>query len=315
MFIGKQKITIPVALSSDNKYAPFMYTTILSVLKSANTNTFYDFYLIVHPDFSDENKKQIYKLKKEYNCNINFIDMQKRQRNNYPSWYRLLLANLLPKEIDKCIFLDDDIYTCSDLTKLYNIDLNENYIAGVISCAYYVYADKMHSNILNIPSAKQYINTGVILYNLKLIRKDNITKKFIELSDNDWPSYDQDVINIVCYGRIKILSPKYNVTVRHLFINDIRLNDLYSKEEIEEAKNNPSIIHYLCEQKPWQGFYKYSTYWWKVALKTPYKFYFIFIFIKNLLNPIPKIRNLLKLFLPKKTKNIIKEYIMKNKNQ
>ena len=99
----------------------------------------------------------------------------------------------------------------------------------------------------------------------------------------------------------------------NVFINDIRLNDLYSKEEIEEAKNNPSIIHYLCEQKPWQGFYKYSTYWWKVALKTPYKFYFIFIFIKNLLNPIPKTTNFLKLILPKKTKNILKEYILKPK--
>jgi lipopolysaccharide biosynthesis glycosyltransferase len=308
------KTTIPIVLSSDNNYTPFLYTTMLSVLKSANKNTFYDFYLIVTPDFSNKNKGQINKIKEEYDCNISFIDIGD-QFNNLPwtpaAWYRLILAKLLPKQYDKCIYLDCDVYVCNDLKQLYNIELNENYVAGVIACTYYVYADKMHSNILNIPSTKKYINSGVLLVNLKQIRNDNITSRFFELlnSNQVLPAYDQDVINIVCYGKIKILPPKYNMILRHVFINDIRLNDLYSKEDIKEAKTNPCIIHYMCEQKPWQGFYKYGSFWWKIAIKTPYKFYFMFLFTKNILNPIPKIKNIIKDLIPKSVKADIKKRI------
>lgn len=305
------KTIIPVVLTSDNNYTPFLYTTMFSALKTANKNTFYDFYLIVTPDFSNRDKEQINNLKKEYDCNINFIDMQNQFTNSgfsAASWYRLLLATLLPEKIDKCIFLDDDICVRTDLTQLYNIDLEENYIAGVLACTYYIESEH-HCKLLNIPSMKQFINTGVILYNLKQLRKDNITQKFIDLSDKEWPSYDQDVMNIVCYGKIKILPPKYNMILRHVFINDIRLNDLYSKEDIKEAKTNPCIIHYMCEQKPWQGFRKYGSYWWKIAIKTPYKFYFIFIFIKNILNPVPKIKNIIKGLIPKSIKADIKKRI------
>ena len=156
---------------------------------------------------------------------------------------------------------------------------------------------------------KQAVNAGVLLYNLKQMREDNITQKFIKLSDKDWPSYDQDIMNVVCYGKIKILPPKYNVMIKHLFINDVRLNDLYTKEEIEEAKNKPYLIHFLDEQKPWQGFRKYGSYWWKVAIKTPYKFSFMFCFIKNILNPIPKIKSIFKGFVPKGIKTDIKRNI------
>lgn len=308
----QSKLIIPIVLSSDNSYTPFLYTTMLSALQNATKNTFYDFYLIVTPNFSSKNKEQINKLKEEFDCNINFIDIED-QFNNLPwtpaAWYRLILAKLLPKQYDRCIYLDCDVYVCNDLKQLYTVELNENYVAGVIACTYYVYADKIHSNILNIPSTKKYINSGVLLVNLKQIRNDNVTSRFFELlnSSQVLPAYDQDVINIVCYGKIKILPPKYNMILRHVFINDIRLNDLYSKEEIKEAKTKPCIIHYMCEQKPWQGFYKYGSLWWKLALKTPYKFYFIFTFIKNILNPIPKIKSIIKSLIPKSIKDTLKE--------
>ncbi len=305
------KTTIPLVLSSDNNYTAFLYTTMFSALETANKNTFYDFYLIVTPDFSNNNKQQINKLKKKYNCNINFIDIKNKFNNfgwHVASWNRLLLADLLPKQYNKCIFLDDDICVRTDLTDLYNTDMQDNYLAGVLLCSYYM-NEEHHCKLLNLPSIKQAVNAGVLLYNLKQIRKDNITQKFIELSGKDWPSYDQDVMNVVCYGKIKVLSPKYNVMVKHLFINDVRLNDLYTKEEIEEAKNTPHLVHFLDEQKPWQGFRKYGSYWWKVALKTPYKFNFMFCFIKNILNPIPKIKNIIKSFVPKGMKNDIKRNI------
>lgn len=299
---------IPLVLSADKYYAPFMYTTMLSALQNAKENTFYNFYLLIPSILSKKDKEKIVKLKGKYKCNINFIDM-KEHFNNLPwtpaAWYRLLVAELLPKQYDKCIYLDDDISVCCDLKKLYDIELNNNYCAGVIACQYYIYGNEYHCKRLGIPSTKRYINSGVLLINLKQIRNDNITSQFIEASREKL--HDQDVINKVCYGKIKVLPPKYNVMIKHLFINNTRLNDLYSKEEIEEAKKNPCIIHYCDIKRPWEGFYKYSGYWWKNAIKTPYKFYFIFIFTKNLLNPIPKIKNIIKGLIPKSIKDTIKK--------
>ena len=311
----ESKLIIPVVITSENNYAPFMYTTILSVLQNSKENTFYDFYLIVTSEFSNNNKGQINKLKQKYNCNVNFIYM-KEHFNNYnlgwsiASYYRLLLADILPKKIDKCIFLECDICVRTDLSRLYNTDLNDNYLAGVWLREYNTEREhNNHCKNLNIPSMKQAINAGLIIYNLKQIRTDNITQKFIKLLNKDWPSYDQDIMNIVCYGKIKILPPRYNVMLKHLFVNGVVLNEQYSKEEIEEAKNNPSIIHYLDEQKPWTGFRKYGSYWWKTAIKTPYKFYFILLFIKNILNPIPKIKNIINNLIPKSIKTNIKKRI------
>lgn len=308
-----QKTIIPIVMSSDNNYAPFMYTTMLSVLQNAKDNTFYDFYLIVHPNFSHKRKDQINKLKKQYKCNINFIGMEERFNNlGIPaaSWYRLIVSDLLPQKIDKCIFLDCDVCVCTDLSLLYNTDLNNNYLAGVWLREYNLEIEhENHCKILNIPSMKQAINSGVVIYNLKQIRNDNITKQFTKLLNKSWPSYDQDIMNVICYGKIKILLPKYNVMVKHLFITGVILNELYSKEEIEEAKNTPCIIHFVDEQKPWKGFRKYGSYWWKTAIKTPYKFYFILLFIKNILNPIPKIKNIINNLIPKSIKTNIKKRI------
>ena len=49
----------------------------------------------------------------------------------------------------------------------------------------------------------KYVNAGVLLINLKQIRENNVTQKFIELAKINIDS--QDIINIASYGKIKIL--------------------------------------------------------------------------------------------------------------
>lgn len=48
----------------------------------------------------------------------------------------------------------------------------------------------------------------MILMNLKLNRKNNITKKFTELSNKNIDFHVQDILNITSNGKIKILAPK-----------------------------------------------------------------------------------------------------------
>ena len=272
-------LTIPIVLSSDDEYILYMYTTMISILENKKKNTYYAFYLLVPDKFSQINANKILSIADKYICYINFIFIKEKIFNyikmniphiTLPTYYRLLIADLLPNEIDKCIYLDVDICVCKDLTDLFNIDIKDNYIAGVVSPVYF-FNEKKHCKRLNLTSMKQYINAGVLIMNLKQIRKDNITKKFIKLSKKNFESQDQDVLNVACYGKILTLPPKYNVQVLKFKDNNPLLRELYKEKDIIEAKNTPYIIHYSNKRKPWNSIDIYmEKYWWDIAKQTPY---------------------------------------------
>ena len=127
----------------------------------------------------------------------------------------MLVGDLLPKELNKCIFLDVDICVCKDLSEIFNIDIKDNYIAGVLDPDFYL-SEEQNCKRLNISSMKQYVNIGILIMNLKEIRINNMTQKFIELSKKNYESHGQDVINVACYGKIMTLSLKYNSIVKVL---------------------------------------------------------------------------------------------------
>ena len=278
------RTTIPIILSSDNNYAPFMYITMLSILKNAHSHTFYDFYLMVPSAFSKINENTIMQLKEKYNCDIHFLDMKNAFSDltmqishiTSPTYYRLLAGDLLPQEYDKCIYLDVDICVCQDLSPLYNIDMGNNYLAGVKAAIYCIRSD-YHKSRLSIPDVSNYINAGVLLMNLKKIREDNLTTKFLELSKKNYSSQDQDVVNVACFGKILVLPIKYNLMTKYraLFkIEDEQREDIeriYEKENIDTALNNPIIIHYADKIKPWNNKKTpLADTWWHYAKLSPY---------------------------------------------
>lgn len=189
---------------------------------------------------------------------------------SFITYYRLLIADLLPEEIDKCIYLDIDLCVCKDLSELFNINLKDNYLAGVIAAGYY-FSEKKQCKRLNLPSMKYYINAGMLLMNLKQIRKDNMTQVFIYLTNKNYSSQDQDILNVACYGKIQTLPPKYNAMIQRLEENNPLLKKIYKEQDIVEAKIKPHIIHYAGNKKPWNSLDLYMLkYWWDIFKMTPF---------------------------------------------
>lgn len=272
-----KKTVIPIILSADNNYAPYMYVTMFSLLENAKDGTFYDFFLMVPSAFSPENTNKINSLKNRYKCDIHFMDMKdafsdlKMQIKHItsPTYYRLLAGDLLPQNYDKCIYLDVDVIVRADLSELFSIKLGNNYVAGVNAPGYY-FAEKQNCARLGLPDMRSYINAGVLLMNLAKIRQDNMTAKFMEMAKKNYSSQDQDVINVACHGKIKLLPPKYNALTYRLKENDPRLKELFTERDINDAINNPVIIHYADKIKPWQNPEMFmAKYWWKLAAKNP----------------------------------------------
>ncbi len=242
---------IPIALASDNNCAPQMKTTIVSLLNTANENTIYAFYLMIPADFSVQNRLDILALSNRFPQSFfHFINMRDTFSHiENPAYYHLKLPELLP-HLDKIIYLNTDIIVKTDLSELYATDMGNNYVAGVLHMTYVLWNDVNRCRQIGLPDMSQYINSGVLLMNLKQLRQDNIVPKFIQYANKNLPALNQDVINITCYNKIKQLDFAYNVMNKnHHFLT----NTNQIPEGFKESFQNPKIIHFADIIKPWQN--------------------------------------------------------------
>lgn len=121
------------------------------------------------------------------------------------AYFRIHLPEIL-KDLDKCLYIDADTLIFKSLEPLYNIDVD--YIGGCEELDN-VWI-KRQKDQLNI---SKYINSGMLLMNLKNLRSDNFTNKCISEIPNikcyPW-FHDQTVINKVYNDKITILDRTYN---------------------------------------------------------------------------------------------------------
>lgn len=265
------EIIVPIVYASDENFLLQIYVSIYSVLANRKENYFIKFYIMV----PEECKGIEYDVSWQYgNYSIEYLKVSKTyfedtnitlQNITKPTFYRLLIPNFL-KQYDKCIYLDGDTICCNDIFELYNTDLEDNFMAA--SKGAIMNFNKLSvAEILDIPDATDYINAGVLVMNLELMRKKNMVEKFIECSEKGYPCQDQDVLNKCCYGKIKLIPMKNNVYCNVFSAPKIITKQRFNDKEIEEAVKNPVIIHYPREySKPWKNKNAVEGYrWWKYA--------------------------------------------------
>ena len=271
---------ISITMALDDRYLYPTLVSMTSILETRNKTTKYDFY-IMHPHaFQLSNKKKLlsFNEKYKYSTTVNLIDMQtrfikaKKDRHiKTPAYYRLSLSTLLPF-IDRIIWLDGDTITFKDLKEMYDLDMdNLNY-----------------RGFLDIPNQLDHITkendhnicSGVLLINLKNLRKENMVDKyerFIEKYNKKLRKHDQTVINCISFDKIGVLEAKYGIfnyrnkkiLRRKQRILGSRSKYQYSWKEILEAYENPTILH--CVKKVWKKLRHYkSGVWWDFAMKCDY---------------------------------------------
>lgn len=295
---------INICLSTDKNYIKPLACTIASILKNADIET--DLHIfILESDLSDEDKNKILSLKKIKHCEISFIKINAEKFSNIPNFreslsyisktafFRFLIPDLL-KDTDKTIYLDSDVIVLRDLKDLFIQDVEQHYIAAVEDMPHYYNSSKYNM----LKAFDFYINSGVLLMNLKLWRKEHLSSKLfniIEENLKDFIYFDQDALNVVCKNKIKSLDFSYNIPTD--FLKTGLLLNHPKKQEIIENLKRIKIIHYTTARKPWNYFgyiplRKYYLYYEKMTpfktnytLKTRIKF-----FIQGFKYPLDKIR-------------------------
>ncbi len=271
---------VPVVMAVDNDYAFPYVASVYSLYKNKNQSTNIQLYTIISNDFMLEICELVRRISASFNqpepiflnASNSYDDQSLRiKHTTQATYYRLDLPSLLNHE-DKCIYLDCDLIVKSDISELYDIDLEGFYLAGVKAAGYYCPIEDQSNKaaILGIPHFDQYVNAGVLLMNLKMMRKDDLSSRFRELLSKEFESQDQDILNSACYGKIKLLSPKFNLMTKYKpdeknsYENIEAVSIAWSKEEWEEACENPLIIHYADGIKPWNASQiDKEHFWWQ----------------------------------------------------
>ena len=104
----------------------------------------------------------------------------------------------------------------------------------------------------------KYMNSRILIMNLKEMRKDNVEHKLREyVSSHFLNHFDQTAINAVCYNNTQILSYKYGAfafnTYNELldFNNKQKSKYKYNEIELTQSFNDPTLLHFPGFVKPW----------------------------------------------------------------
>ncbi len=267
---------IPVVWGLDEKYVLQAFVVMRSVLMNSKED--YHFFILTADNIEEEVENYTEILREEYD---NFEISVKKVHTGYFSeaqihnahlskaaYFRLLISEIV-SEYDKCIYLDCDLIVHGDLKELYDTKLENNYLAGVRDC--HIMEDTprqvQHQEILGLPSRNRYVNSGVLVMNLEKIRNDGLAERFFEqLKQENWYE-DQDVLNVCCYPKIKILPLKFNLFHFYMGKSIKFLYDLpYEVKSFDFDHERPYILHMGANYKPWNSLsVKGSKEWWCIA--------------------------------------------------
>ena len=243
--------TMHIVFGIDNNYVEPLNVTITSILWN-NKNNPIQFH-VISEDLTLNSKERIRKvISRFHNAKVSFYNMivpkefekiTGREDVSKATYLRLYAMELLPKEINKVLYLDGDIIVDGKLKSFYDMPFNDNYIIGVKDSCW----EEEHIKRLKQYKLKQYINAGVLFFNMKLLHKECTLNKIVEfvydnLNNEKINLADQDIINIFWKDKILTTDEIYNTNMR------IRM------------EKKPIVLHYLGNGKPWEGSESWSFY-------------------------------------------------------
>lgn len=281
---------ITLALSSSNEYVPYLSVFLQSLKEHTSFDYFYEIN-ILERNISFENKEIIKRQIENSNIKINYISIANlldeyqslclNRHFSAETYSRLFIPRLLPNK-NKCLYLDIDMIVLEDVEKLFNISLDDKYIGAcrdsIMNALYHIDFDKMEkyfTKTLKIENPVDYFQGGVELLNLQKIRETGTVEKIMDvIKNNNFLFVDQCAFNCFFNQKVKFIDSCWNFETYHQaarqmdFISNM---DEKIAQEYMKALNEPKIIHYAGQFKPWLFLdEQYAKVWWEYARKTPY---------------------------------------------
>ncbi len=291
---------VSVLFVVNNGYALYLGVALASLVEYAGKREYE--LIVLHHDLSERNRELLEHIIDQFGrksagrFQLRFMEMPIDMTDynfapGYKSlsvecWYRLFAPSLFP-EYDKILWLDADVLVRADVAELYATDMGDNWIAacrwdyGIIGILERERQQKKpklgpyFTKVLGIKRPKEnYVNSGVMLLNLRAMRKHGVQEKLLQAAQNPAMYFhDQCAINMVCQEHILYIDSEWNGLVSY---NPEHLPLKYRKKALSDKKNR-KIIHWAGGAKPWQKpDHEGAVEWWDVARRTPYYEYILY---------------------------------------
>ena len=221
------------------EYSRYVGISTASIFR--NTESDVTIHLLHDETLTEENRARFSKLAEMYHQTVAFHEIDEQafrdlewmtDHHSVACLYRLAIADILPREIDRAIYLDADTFVHLDIRELWQEDLHGHALAACVSDA----GSETSCTVQDGSVAKdRYFNSGVLVLDLKKIRAEHDLK--LETLDylkkhpeSDYP--DQDALNVIFTNDCKFLPGRYN---RQLFL---------IPTAFPEPEERPLLLHF-----------------------------------------------------------------------
>lgn len=272
--MSENKAQMNIAVAFNQKFFKYAYVMMTSLYEN-NKDSSITLY-VLHSELTEEMLGELLQLAEKYSGEIVPILVEKEKlEEQLPTttewsiemYYRLLMPDLLPEEIERILYLDVDMIINQNLHDFYAQDFEGKLfcVCKDVTELKYELWQQMFGAFLEKGFA--YFNSGVMLWNLKEVRKKYHFADYMRVA-KQWNyqlvAPDQDLLNYCHWQEVKYADAAvYNQFAR------VAHNQGKNREEIEKQV----VILHFAGAKPWGAdnvHFDIEKIWWEYAKRTPY---------------------------------------------
>lgn len=159
---------------------------------------------------------------------------------SHATYARLFLDDILPADLDRCIYLDSDLLVTRDVVELWETPLAGRTIGAVENLS--SSEQEEHRARLGL-QAPRYFNAGVLLVDVLRWRERQVMRRSLEAAERVGDRlilHDQDALNCALEGDWTALDPHWNVVATAPTLRP----------------DSAAVFHFMGAPKPWDLDYK-----------------------------------------------------------
>jgi UDP-glucose/galactose:(glucosyl)LPS alpha-1,2-glucosyl/galactosyltransferase len=264
---------IDIVTACDDGYAQHAHVLVESML-ATNADCNFRVYVLVPTGFA--HAERLNQLGTHVNCEIRLIeidaalvgDLRVSGHITSAAYYRLLVGDVLPRDLKRVLYFDSDIVVAGDVLPLWRTDLDDHIIGAVADAT----PEEEHERVRRIvlTGGKSYFNSGVMLIDLEQWRAEDITGKALAFC-RDYPDrlryWEQCALNYVLAGAVLSLDVVWNMQNWHV-------GKAAAENGRQSLFESVRVVHFTA-LKPW--FYAcrhpFADMYWKFLKQTPWSDY------------------------------------------
>ncbi|MBC7807889.1 MAG: hypothetical protein H7145_17290 [Akkermansiaceae bacterium] len=255
-----------VACGSDEGYAVHMLVMLRTLLKAHHDAVTFRVYIMdggIHPQTRvrfDRLLAREKRLSYEW-LNVDFEELSGLMSDSWiphlssAALMRLLLPELLPKTVEKLLYIDSDVIVEKDVCSFYDMPFRGKHLIGVQdfnqpSLAYIAAKES------SVPATAPTFNSGILMMNLTRFRETGYMKRVTEAMRRQPTWSDQEGLNAILFDEWILASFIYNMQSSGM--NPTTVPESSLKEEmmgwgVDRLRSEAVMLHFTGDRKPWAG--------------------------------------------------------------